>query len=138
MTTQTLSATARSTGGLRHTVRVREHELAVDEPARLGGEDTGPTPQELLAASLASCTAMTIRMYAERKDWDLGEVEVECVYSHTDRGCPARFELVLHLEDRLTAEQVEKVRVITSKCPVHRILDGEVMFSERVERLAHA
>lgn len=138
MSAQTVEVRARSAGGLRHVVEVRQHEVVVDEPPALGGGDTGPTPQELLAASLASCTAATVRMFAERKGWDLGEVEVECRIGHADRGCPTRFELVLHLDEHLDDEQVEKARVIMSKCPVHRLLDGEVMFSERVERLAHA
>ena len=88
-----------------------------------------PDPQELLAASLASCTAITMEMYARRKGWDIGHVEVEVQYSPAERGCPTRFELVLRLPDDLPAEQVERLQVIAAKCPVHRALDGEVMFT---------
>ena len=58
-------------------MQVREHQLTVDEPLDNGGEDAGPDPQELLAVSLASCTAITMEMYAARKGWDLGHVEVD-------------------------------------------------------------
>ncbi len=93
------------------------------------------SPQELLAAALASCTAITMEMYAERKGWDIGEVEVECQYSPAERGCPTRFQLVLRFPESLDEGQVERLKVIAAKCPVHRTLDGEVMFNERVERL---
>ena len=95
----------------------------------------GPTPQELLAVSLASCTAITMEMYAARKGWDIGHVEVDVEYSPAERGCPTKFELVMRLPDDLPEEQVERLRVIAAKCPVHRALDGEVMFQERIERV---
>ena len=116
-------------------IDVRSHHLSADEPLDVGGDDSAPSPQELLAASLASCTAITIEMYAQRKGWDLGHVEVECEYSPAERGCPTKFELVLRLSPDASEEQVERLRVIAAKCPVHRTLDGEVMFHERVERL---
>jgi len=134
-TMEPMKATARRTGTFRHVVDVRGHHLGVDEPVDQGGDDSGPSPQELLAASLASCTAITIEMYAKRKGWDLGYVEVECEYSAAERGCPTKFDLVLRLAEDATAEQVERLKVIAAKCPVHRALDGEVMFRERVERL---
>jgi putative redox protein len=120
---------------LRHTVQVREHQIMVDEPLDSGGEDAGPDPQELLAVSLASCTAITMEMYATRKGWDLGHVEVDVEYHPAERGCPTKFELVLRLPDDLPEEQAERLLVIAAKCPVHRALDGEVMFAERVERV---
>jgi putative redox protein len=131
-----MRVTARREGGnLRHAVQVREHHLTVDEPPSDGGEDTGPDPRELLAASLASCTAITMEMYAARKGWDLGRVEVDVEYTPAERGCPTKFELVMRLPDDLPEDQVERLRVIAAKCPVHRVLDGEVMFQERIERV---
>ena len=131
-----MKATARRDGGgLRHTVQVRDHQIVVDEPLISGGEDAGPDPRELLAVSLASCTAITMEMYAARKGWDIGHVEVDVEYSPAERGCPTRFELVMRLPDDLPEEQVERLRVIAAKCPVHRALDGEVMFQERIERV---
>jgi putative redox protein len=131
-----MKATAkRNDGTFKHTVRVREHQLTVDEALDAGGEDAGPDPQELLAASLASCTAITMEMYAQRKGWEIGEVEVEVQYSPAERGCPTRFDLVMRLPEDLPEDQAERLRVIAAKCPVHRVLDGEVMFQERVERV---
>jgi putative redox protein len=134
-----MKATATRTGTYKHVVAVRQHRLSADEPTESGGEDTAPSPQELLAASLASCTAITMEMYAQRKGWDIGGVEVEAEYAPAERGCPTKFSLTLRLPSELTEEQVERLRVIAAKCPVHRTLDGEVMFDERVQRveLAH-
>ncbi|MCP9490009.1 MAG: OsmC family protein [Solirubrobacteraceae bacterium MAG38_C4-C5] len=133
-----MRATAHQTSSYRHTIRVRDHELSVDEPKATGGEDTAPSPQELLAASLASCTAVTMEMYAKRKKWDISGVEVDVQYTPADRGCPTKFELVLRLPEGLPDEQADKLRIIAAKCPVHRALDGEVMFEERVERVSLA
>ena len=128
-------ASATRTGGFRHVVKIRQHELACDESTANGGEDSAPAPQELLAASLASCTAVTMEMYAARKGWDLRDVEVECEFVPAERGCPTKFSLTLRLPSDLTDEQVQRLKVIAAKCPVHRTLDGEVMFDERVERI---
>ncbi len=131
-----MRAIARRTDGtLKHEIEFGrdQHHLVADEPAESGGTDEGPNPQELLAASLASCTAVTIEMYAQRKGWDLGYVEVECSYTPAERGCPTRFELVMRMPPHLSEDQVERLQVIAAKCPVHRTLEGEVAFDERVE-----
>ena len=118
---------------LRQQVKVRDHELTADEPKASGGEDSGPSPQELLAASLASCTAVTMEMYATRKGWDVGEVTVDVDYEPAHRGSPTRFAMTVHLPKELPEEQRERLMQIAAKCPVHRTLEGEVMFDERVE-----
>jgi putative redox protein len=133
-----LQATSSRAGTYRQTVRVRDHQLTADEPVDHGGDDSGPSPQELLAASLASCTAVTMEMYARRKGWDIGDVEVSCEYTPAERGCPTKFSLIMRMPESLSADQVERLRVIAAKCPVHRTLDGEVMFDERVERVSLA
>ncbi|MEA2220015.1 MAG: putative redox protein, partial [Solirubrobacteraceae bacterium] len=132
-------ASAQRIDGFRHVVKVRHHRLNTDEREANGGQDAAPSPQELLAASLASCTAVTIEMYAARKGWELHDVEVACDYVPGERGCPTKFTLTLRLPSDLSDEQVARLKVIATKCPVHRTLDGEVMFDERVERiqLAH-
>ncbi len=126
-------AVARRTSGYQHEISIRDHTLIADEPADQGGEDTGPSPQELLAASLASCTAITMEMYAQRKGWDLGYVEVEGEYTPAERGCPTKFDLIMRLPEDASDEQLERLKVIAAKCPVHRTLEGEVSFEERVE-----
>jgi putative redox protein len=130
-----MKATAQRTERMTftHRVRIREHELVVDEPRDDGGDDEGPSPLELLAGSLAACTAITVEMYAKRKGWEIGPVEVDCRYELPERGSPTHFELVLRLPDGCTPEQIERLRVIAAKCPVHRVLEGEVSFGERLE-----
>jgi putative redox protein len=131
-----MKATARrtTTTAFSHRIDVRQHQLTADESTERGGEDEGPSPQELLAASLASCTAVTIEMYAKHKGWDIGPVEVQVEYTPAERGCPTKFGLTLRLPNGCTDEQIERLRVIAAKCPVHRTLDGEVMFEDRIER----
>ena len=131
-----MKATVTRAHGHRHAVRIRHHEIILDEPADVGGSDEGASPLELLAASLAGCVAVTIEMYAARKNWDVGALEIECNFTPPERGCPTQFKLVYRLPDTLTDEQVERLTAIASKCPVHRTLEGEVMFDERVERVA--
>jgi putative redox protein len=115
-----------------HRVDIRNHEIVVDECKDAGGSDEGPSPQELLAASLATCTAITMEMYAKRKGWDLGPIGVAVEYTPSERGCPTKFTLDLQLPYECTAEQRERLQVIAAKCPVHRTLEGEVMFEDRV------
>ena len=122
-------------GKYEHEVKVRDHRLTADEPDDIGGKDLGPSPEELLAASLAACTAITMEMYGERKGWDLTGVEVECDYTPAERGRPTAFNLVLRLPESLSEEQVERLTVIAAKCPIHRTLEGEVTFDERVQRV---
>jgi putative redox protein len=116
-----------------HRVDIRNHLVLADEPADQGGDDEGPSPQELLAASLASCTAITMEMYAKRKGWELGPVEVQCEYTPAERGCPTVFKLIMRLPSGCSADQVDKLRAIAAKCPIHRTLDGEAIFDERIE-----
>ena len=123
----------REDGTLRHDVEIRDHRVTTDEPENHGGGDEGPSPQELLAASLASCTAITIEMYADRKGWNIGEVVVDVQYEPAQRGSPTRFAMVVQLPKELPEEQRERLMQIAAKCPVHRTLEGEVMFEERVE-----
>jgi len=123
----------REDGSLRHEVEVGRHRLTADEPKKNGGSDAGPNPQELLAASLASCTAVTVEMYADRKGWDIGDVVVDVDYEPAQRGSPTRFRMSVRLAKELPEEQREKLMQIAAKCPVHRTLEGEVMFDEKLE-----
>jgi putative redox protein len=116
-----------------HQLKVRSHTITADEPKDHGGDDSGPSPQELLAASLASCTAVTMEMYAKRKGWDVAGMTVDCEYTPAERGSPTRFNLVMKMPAHLSDDQVERLQVIAAKCPVHRTLEGEVAFDERVE-----
>ena len=128
-----MRASAQQLENLRHDVRVRSHTITSDEPKDHGGGDAGPSPQELLAASLASCVAITMEMYATRKHWDIAGLRVDVEYTPAERGHPTKFDVVMKMPAHLSEEQVEKLSVIAAKCPVHRTLEGEVAFDERVE-----
>ena len=129
-----MKATSRRNGGkLRQAVEIREHTVAADEPKDHGGDDSGPSPQELLAAALASCTAITMEMYAERKGWELDDLTVDVDYEPAQRGSPTRFSMVVNFPKELPEDQRERLMQIGAKCPVHRVLEGEVMFEESVE-----
>jgi putative redox protein len=128
--------TARRRAGFAHDVEIEGgHSIVADEPEGAGGTDEGPSPTRLLAASLAACTAITVEMYAARKEWDVGElvVEVDTTY---EGPVPTRFDVALRLPPELDETQVEKLLVIAGKCPVHKALAGEttVEISDRVER----
>ena len=125
----------RENGTFKHDVAIRAHMITADEPEENGGDDTGPSPQELLAASLASCTAITIEMYAKRKGWDVGDIAVDVDYEPAQRGSPTKFRMVVGLPKELPEDQRERLMQIAAKCPVHRTLEGEVMFDESVEVL---
>ena len=126
---------ARRTGGLAHEVDLEGgHVLVVDEPPDRGGTDTGPRPTQLLAASLAGCTAITVEMYADRKGWEVGPIEVDVDVAY-DGTVPSTYAVALKLPRELSEEQRRRLLVIATKCPVHKVLAGEasVTVAERVE-----
>jgi putative redox protein len=128
---------ARRLDGFAHEVDIDgDHPLVVDAPHDRGGTDTGPRPTQLLAASLAGCTAITVEMYADRKGWDVGglEVDVEATYEGT---MPSTYSVGLKLPPELSAEQRRRLLRIAEKCPVHKLLVGEasVTVSERPKAL---
>jgi putative redox protein len=129
-----IKATARRLEGFTHEVTVNGHKVTVDEPEAVGGTDRGPSPTRLLAASLAACTAITIEMYADRKGWDMGSLEIDVEAKYGGRGESSSFGLVIRLPGGLSDEQVERIVAIAAKCPVHRVLTGEVEILDRVER----
>jgi putative redox protein len=119
------SAVARRRQGYEHEVEIREHRLIVDETKDDGGGDTGPRPTELLAAALATCTAITLEMYANRKQWELGDVEVAVEFETPTRETGPSFACKIRIPAELDDEQREKLLVIAAKCPVHRTLTAD-------------
>ncbi|MGI9050997.1 MAG: OsmC family protein [Rubrobacteraceae bacterium] len=128
---------ARTENGLRTEVTANGYALVADEPAGFGGTDAGPTPYDYLLAALGSCTAMTVRMHADRKGWPLESVRVlmkhgkihakDCAECETENGRIDRIEMELDLEGPLDEQQRRRLREIAEKCPVHRTLDSEVL-----------
>ncbi|MEL6438078.1 MAG: OsmC family protein [Cyanobacteria bacterium J06621_8] len=108
----------------RQDIRINDKfNLTADEPLDLGGTDAGATPVELLMAALGSCTAMTMQMYAERKEWELERVEVDIAHQKIDR--KYHIDLRLHLAGNLTEEQKQRLLEISYFCPVHKLLKSE-------------
>jgi putative redox protein len=129
------SASTRRRGKYETAVEIRDHRLTADEPPGSGGEDKGPSPTELLAASLASCTAITIEMYADRKGWDLGAVEVDVDWPEPTKG-GTKLAVEIRVPAELTDEQRQRLLVIAGHCPVHRLLEAkEVEISDSLELL---
>jgi putative redox protein len=128
---------AQRRSGYAHDVEIEGgHMIRIDEPTAAGGTDTGPSPTRLLAAGLAGCTAITIEMYAERNDWEVGQVEVDVDVTYRD-GAPLSFAVTLRLPSELSDEQRKRLLVVAKKCPVHRLIAGEteVTFSDKIETL---
>lgn len=129
-----MKATAlRSKGSSQPVLAIRGFRLAAWERASKEGTDEGPTPEELLAASLAGCTAMTMEAYAKRKGWELGDVVVEVDYEPAQRGAPTRCDITVRLPESLPEDQRDRLMQVAAKSPVHRTLEGEIMFEERLE-----
>lgn len=102
------------------------HRLVSDEPVDLGGTDAGPTPTELLLGALGACTAITVRMVADRKGWPLDAIDVALDYVSRERGRTV-ISRVVTLEGALDEAQRASLLEIANKCPVHRMLEGEVV-----------
>ncbi|MCF8505131.1 MAG: OsmC family protein [Caulobacter sp.] len=104
------------------TVVAGRHSLVVDEPLSLGGQDAGPAPYDVLLASLGACTAITLRMYAERKGWPLTEATVDL--KHFKDGDRSKIERVLHLTGDLDDTQRARLADIAERTPVTLTLKG--------------
>jgi len=131
-----VKVTARRREGFTHDVEIQGgHRLVIDEPEVDGGGNEGPSPTRTVGAALAACTAITTEMYADRKGWDLGEVEVDVEMEYGDSSLPRSFDVTLRVGAELTDDQLERLRTIAGKCPVHRLLarEQEVSITDRVE-----
>ena len=123
-------------GGFKTDLVVAGHTMLADEPASYGGTDLGPTPYDYLSAALASCTSMTLRMYADHKDLDFEAATVavehrkvhakDCVDCATEAGKIDEFRRTITIDGDLTEEQKARMLEIADRCPVHKTLDAEV------------
>lgn len=111
-------------GPFAQNIEVRHHRVVSDEAADVGGEDRGPNPTEMLLGALGACVAMTLRMYAGRKGWDLGDLQVDL--SGRDENGVFIVERTLHFGAPLTDEQRTRLTEIAGRCPVSRRITGHV------------
>jgi len=127
-----LVATARSIPGtLRQDITIDgSHRLVTDEPVAVGGDGSAPSPHELLPAAVAACVSTTLVMFARRKEWELGSVEVAVDYDH--RATPPRFDVVVSFGGALTQQQLDVLERVAAACPVRRALEASVEFDERL------
>jgi putative redox protein len=103
---------------------VAGHVLVADEPEELGGTNQGPAPGEFLLLSLASCTAITLRMYANRKNWPVEQIRVEVDFEKIDN--KTIFKREIRLVGNLTDEQRTRLLQIANACPVHKTLTNPI------------
>ena len=132
-----MKVVARRRSGFTNDVEIEGgHAMVIDEPVEAGGANEGPSPTRTLGAALAACTAITCEMYADRKGWELGrlEVDVEIAYDES-RGRASGFEVMLRVPEPLDEDQQQRLLTIAGKCPVHRIIAGEtpVEVVDRIE-----
>lgn len=124
-------------------IQTGKHTLLADEPADIGGEDLGPSPYQLLTSALGACTAMTMRMYADRKGWDIDEIKVhlnhnkkhsdDCVDCEKPTSKIDHFERIIEIDSELDETQRQRLLEIANKCPVHRTLEGDVKVETRLK-----
>lgn len=132
----------RTERGLRTDIMANGFPIVADEPKSVGGTNLGPTPYDLLTASLGACTSMTLRMYADRKQWPLEAVTVDlkyrkmhardCERCETEEGKIDHIERVIALEGDLDQEQKKRLMEIADRCPVHRTLHSEIHVETRL------
>src|SRR5215510_1802759 len=125
-----------SASGLTQEITSGPHRTTADEPVELGGGGLGPSPYELLLASLGACTSMTLRLYATRKGWNLERITVrlrhyrvhaqDCIDCETKPSSVDRIDREIELAGNLTEEQKARLQAIAEKCPVHRTLTSRI------------
>lgn len=127
MSDQDITTVTIGTDDYRTTVRSRGHTFYLDEPGELGGKDTAPTPYELLLGSLGACKAITVRMYANRKGWDLREVRLDLAHSRPNgRDGAEQIDISISFTGDLDEEQRARLKEIANKCPVQKTITGEL------------
>lgn len=103
-----------------------QNTLITDEPTELGGGGKGFSPLEILATSLASCTAVTLKIYADRKEWDLGKIEINVSVENDKIAQKAIFNRQIGFSNTLDNKQQDRLLKVAESCPIHKLLHGEI------------
>ncbi len=118
-----ISVTRNHKHPMSHTVRIRAHEFVVDVSAAEGGSDAGPSPHDIYDAALASCKALTVLWYAQRKKMELTDIEVVTERDDSqERQGTYRLNSTLKLSGHLTEEQKRELLAVADKCPIHKLM----------------
>ena len=117
--------------GYAQHIKTAAHEIQSDEPERRGGTNTGPSPFELLLSSLGACTAITLRMYADRKQWDLGAIDVKLRL--VKEGEAQTVERSIAISAALSDEQKAKILEIADKTPVTKALAAGILIKTTLQ-----
>lgn len=116
--------------GVFQEMEARQHRMTADEPLNNHGTDKGPAPYELLLASLAACSSATLRMYADRKGWQLGTITADLTFQRDKGGCET-IERTISFSEKLSEEQMDRIRDIIEKTPVTKTLKRGTPISTR-------
>ena len=103
-----------------------KNSIIGDEPTAKGGQEKGFNPLELLASALSSCTTATIKMFADRKEWDVEEVSVKVLFDNETKEGVSQFKKIIEIKGNLTEEQRNILHKIAHACPIQKILTGEI------------
>lgn len=128
-----MSSKTKIQGGIGHEhylskLSMRGHLIVADEPIENGGKDVGPTPTELILSGLAACTASTLRMYADKKGWDVERIDLEISIriEKTDTGQISHIESLIDITGNIAAQEKARMIEIAQKCPVHKLLSNPI------------
>ena len=130
---------AKASEGYRQEINTGAHAFASDAPKEFGGGDSAPNPHELLLGALGACTAITVQMYSKRKGWDLQAIDVDVqeeIVEGEGGQKQTRFVRNITLQGNLSQEQVDNLKAIADKCPIHKLLEGPKQIATTVTHQA--
>lgn len=128
---------AKSTDNYKQDVKAGEHSWVVDIPKDKGGQETGPDPHDLLLGSLGACTSITLQMYAKKKGWELSDVSVGLTQEEVQNENGSKTTKItrdIHVEGNLTPEQIESLKTVADKCPIHKLLSGGNQIETKIDK----
>jgi uncharacterized OsmC-like protein len=131
---------AKGTENNRQSISARAHSISADVAQEFGGKDSGPNPHELLLASLGACTSITLQMYAKRKGWDLQDVTVDLKDEEIEDPSQAGKKITkitreISIAGNLSQEEVDGLKAVADKCPIHKLLSGQQEIKTAIKRL---
>jgi putative redox protein len=125
------TTTRKASGPLRYDIHSSDHWFTADAPVDAGGENSAPAPHDLLDSALAACTSLTLQIYAGRKDIPLKEAQV--TITHEEGRGFYKIDRKIHLIGELTEEQRQDLLRVAERCPIHRVLTGEITINTALD-----